>query len=161
MCSERKRKKKLQLLSCVAQTAFIVLPPLACSTVIKIIENSINCPVKFTLPFLFMLLKFLQIPHHCKHGLLRAEWFYILSCMFCVWRVNLQSHIVAEWAAYLLAATWCQSVWILLTLFSWCASEAAGEQGDRDHRSLDEQPAIQKAVCRTLRESRDKNFVLS
>lgn len=145
MCSKRKRKKKLRLLSCHAQTVCIVLPTLTCSTVIKSIQNSINYTINcvFTLHSLFTLFQPPHACHHRKHGLLGIEWLYILSCIFCVWRVNLQSHIVAEWAACLLAATWCQSVWILLTLFSWCASEAAGEQGDRDHRSLDEQPAIQ------------------
>lgn len=56
--------------------------------------------------------------------------------------LNLQRHSEADWAACLLAATSCQSVWILLTLFSW-SSEEAGELKDRDLRTLYEQPAIQ------------------
>lgn len=62
-------------------------------------------------------------PHHCKHGLLRVERRYIWiinakpvslrivcfeGCLF--WSLNLLSHIVAEWAACMLAVTRCQSV---------------------------------------------------
>lgn len=59
------------------------------------------------------------------------------------WSLNLQRHIVADWAVCLLAATRCQSAWILLTLFSRSASQEAGEREDRDLRTLCEQPSIQ------------------
>lgn len=79
MCSERKSKTKRQLLACLAQTASIVLPPLA-RTVTKIIQNSINCPVRCT--FLFMLLQSVQVPHRCTHGLLGENGFICSRAYF-------------------------------------------------------------------------------
>lgn len=127
------QKNKSLLWSHLMQTLSIVIPAFTYSTVIKIIQNSISCPVNCvsTLHSLFVLF---QPPtaHYCKHGLLRIEWCYILmihrrkkpniSCMYVFegWSLNLQGHIVAERAVCLLATAWCQSA---LTLFSCWALE--------------------------------------
>jgi len=51
--------------------------------------------------------------------------------VFRGWHLNLQRHIVTEWAACLLAVTWRHSVWILLTLFP------GGHQRRRENKKME------------------------
>lgn len=77
--SKRKREKKPWLFCCLAGMASVAVSALTYSTVIKIIQNGISCPVNcVSASHSLFALFHSPIPHHCKHGLLPIEWCYIL-----------------------------------------------------------------------------------
>lgn len=79
------------------------------------------------------------------------------------WRLNLQrraaaqgAHLVAGGARLVVSP----SAWILLTLFSWWASEDSEEKIQTSEPGARSPPyEMRNASCRTLRESPDKKFV--
>lgn len=165
-----KKKKELCRLPVFSERSLIVPPAPTYNTVIQIIQNSISCPANSHLHSLLEPVQQLA-PRRCERGLSRIERCHIsvihqrkiIKCLVHVAvfegrSLNLLRHAVAErWQR--LGASRCEFCWLCSP--AW---EEAGEQEDRDLRTLHGQPAIQKGKrksCRTLRESPDKDFVLS